>query len=83
MPPPSPSDRIASALDDMMPAQAVLSVARQLRDQGVPQAELLAYFDSFRARHALDVDETRYNAILDTTDFIVGWCSPSRRLYQE
>lgn len=83
MPEPAPSDLIASALDEKMPAEAVLRAARQLCKQGISQEELLAYFDSFRDRHAHDADETRYNAILDTMDIIVGWCSPSRKLYPD
>ena len=45
------------------------------------QSELQALFESFAARHRADADESRYNALLDTLDFIVGWCSPSRALY--
>jgi hypothetical protein len=31
--------------------------------------------------HENDEDETKYDAILDTMDVIVGWCSPQYRLY--
>ncbi len=39
-------------------------------------------FDEFRATHEHDTDETLYDAILDTMDFISGWCSPGSRLYE-
>ena len=48
----------------------------------MPRQELSALFETFRARHADDADETRIDAILDTLDFIVGWCSPANALYQ-
>jgi hypothetical protein len=60
-----------------------LELARELRGTGVSQSELLALYDSFRELHATDADETRYNAILDTMDFIAGWCRPSQSIYPE
>jgi hypothetical protein len=79
---PSPRDRVEKALSSSEPFPALLFAAEQLRDEGMAQSELSALFDSFRARHAADTDETRLNAILDTLDFIVGWCSPSKSIYQ-
>ena len=79
---PSLSDRVEQALSASEPFPALLSVAEQFRDEGMAQHELSALFDSFRARHAADTDETRLDAILDTLDFIVGWCSPAKSLYQ-
>jgi hypothetical protein len=78
-----PAERIEHALTTATPFEALLSVAQQLRDEGVPQSELLALYDSFRERHATDTNETLYDAVLDTMDFIVGWCSPSRALYPD
>lgn len=78
----SPSDRIEAAWSAPEPFQSLLSVAKQLRDEGMPQCELTELFDTFRARHQEDDEETRLDAILDTLDFIVGWCSPGYALYQ-
>ena len=78
----SPSDCVEQALSASEPFPALLSVAEQLRDEGMAQRDLSALFDGFRARHAADADETRLDAILDTLDFIAGWCSPSKALYQ-
>jgi len=78
----SPNDRIEEALSAPEPFQFLLSVAKQLRDEGMHQHELSELFDTFRARQENEADETRINAILDTLDFIVGWCSPGNALYQ-
>jgi hypothetical protein len=83
MEPPSPMDRVESALASEPPQDALLELAEELRDGGMPQAELLALFDAARERHAGDADETSYDAILDTMDLISGWCAPSRRLYPD
>jgi hypothetical protein len=80
MTPSSKADRIEQAFSATAPFD-LLTVARQLRDEGMTQAELLALYDSFREQHATDTDETRYNAILDTMDFIYGWCNPSDALF--
>ena len=78
----SPDDRVEQALSASEPFSALLSVAEQLRDEGMAQHDLSALFDRFRARHAADTDETRLDAILDTLDFIVGWGSPTKSLYR-
>ena len=58
-------DRVESALAWTPPLDAVLELAGELRDGGMPQAELLAPFDAARERHGGDADETSYDAILD------------------
>jgi hypothetical protein len=62
---------------------ALLELARELQDGGMSRAELLALFDAARERHSRDADATRYDAILDAMDLIVGWCAPSRDLYPD
>ncbi len=81
MSPSSPAARVKSVLQHPAPFPELLSLAQQLRDEGLPQPELTALFDSFREHHAGDEDQSRYDAVLDTLDQIVGWCSPSRALY--
>ncbi len=63
------------------PFPALLQLATALRDAGMAQFDLQALFESFAARHQADADESRYDALLDTLDFIVGWCSPGGALY--
>jgi hypothetical protein len=38
-------------------------------------------FDTLRAKHEADADETVYDAILDTMDLITGWCAPEMKLF--
>ncbi len=83
MQPTSATDRVAGALASPIPAEAVLDVARQLRDEGMAQPDLLALYDRFRERLSTDTDETCHDAVLDAMDFIAGWCSPSQALYPE
>lgn len=45
------------------------------------QLDLYQLFDEFRASHASDADEIIFDAVLDTLDFISGWCSPAYRLF--
>lgn len=40
-------------------------------------------FDQFRAKYATLSDEVVYDAILDTMDYIVGWCRAEDRLFPE
>ncbi|MEO8351078.1 MAG: hypothetical protein ABI680_05065 [Chthoniobacteraceae bacterium] len=82
MHPPSPSDRVEQALSAPEPFSTLLSVAKQLRDEGMAQHDLTALLDGFREQHDSDADETRYDAIIDTLDFVVGWCPPSKTLYE-
>lgn len=74
--------RLESVLREPDPAHAVFALARSFRDEGMTQLELYRLFDSFRALHENDKDERLYDAILDTMDSILGWCSPSNRLYE-
>ena len=77
------TDRVETALAPTPPRDALLRLARELRDGAMPQAELLALFDAARERHAQGADETKYEAILDIMDLIAGWCAPSLRLYPD
>lgn len=72
--------RLQMAFRQPQPNRAALELARVLRDEGLSQLDLYQLFDEFRAAHASDVDETIYDAILDTMDSISGWCNPSCRL---
>ena len=77
----SPESRVEQALASAEPFPALLQLATELRDAGMAQSELQALFESFAASHRADTDESRYDALLDTLDFIVGWCSPGSALY--
>ena len=72
---------MASALPASSPYTALVNLATTLKAAGMSQREMHQLFDEYRAKHNSDTDETKYDAILDTMDIIVGWCIPSRRLF--
>ena len=45
------------------------------------QVELYRLYDAALARYRGDPDDMIYDAIVDTMDFIVGWCQPGHRLF--
>ena len=73
--------RMGSALAEVSPVHALISFAESLKEEGMSQREMYQLFDEYRVKHHGDVDETKYNAILDTMDIICGWCSPQNRLF--
>ncbi|HZR21697.1 MAG TPA: hypothetical protein VFE51_30725 [Verrucomicrobiae bacterium] len=77
----SPRARLEIALQQVEPGRAAYGVARNLRDEGMSQLDMYRLFGEFRAAHESDVDQTVYDAVLDTMDVISGWCSPGSRLY--
>jgi hypothetical protein len=78
----SPGARLEIALQQPQPSRTASQLARALRDEGMSQLDLYQLFDEFRAVHESDADGTVYDAVLDTMDFISGWCSPGSRLYE-
>lgn len=77
------AERLEAALKEKNPFPAVYSLAVSLRDSGMAQAELLKLFEEARDRHSRDTDETCGNALLDTMDYIGGFCLPAKCLYPE
>lgn len=80
---PDPADRLEQALNAAVPYSAAFVLAEKLRDEGMSQQDLHSLYERFRALHAEDADQTRLDAVLDTLDFITGWCSPGRGLFQK
>lgn len=76
---PKPADRLEAALATLGRG-SLEKLARELRDGGMPRAELYALFDAARGRHASDPDESAYDEILEVMDLISGWCHPSRAI---
>ncbi|MGV3664073.1 MAG: hypothetical protein ACO1TE_28130 [Prosthecobacter sp.] len=68
-------------MNDPSAFAAAYELAEQLRDEGMSQQELYQLYDQFCERHHDDTDDTRLDAVLDTLDFITGWCHPGRRLF--
>jgi len=74
-------DRMEAALLETSPVNALAILARALKAEGMSQREMYELFDAYRAKHQDDSDETRYDAILDNMDMIVGYCRPSHALF--
>jgi hypothetical protein len=75
------ASRFEAALRKGKPEPALLEFARELKAEGMSQRAMYDAFDIFRAKHESDADETVYYAILDTMDFIAGWCAPDVKLF--
>lgn len=78
---PNVSERFISAANAQNPAAAIHGLAITLKAEGMSERTMYDLFDRQRAAHERDTDEVVYNAILDTMDRIVGWCSPHARLF--
>lgn len=73
--------RFLSAESAPDPVSAIHALAKTFKAEGMPEWMMYDVFDRQRAAHERDADEAVYNAILDTMDRIVGWCSPHARLF--
>ena len=76
----SPEARLEAVLSGTPPLRT-LELARELKAEGMSQAEMLALFDKFRRDYQENPDEMKYDAIVDVMDLIVGWCSPGNGLF--
>jgi hypothetical protein len=61
------------------PTNGAYECAVQLRTEGVTQIEMYLVFDG--VREGLQDGDPRYDAVLDTMDCIVGFCSPHAKLF--
>jgi hypothetical protein len=71
--------RLLEALAMPDPAKGAYECAVQLRTEGVTQIEMYLVFDG--VREGLQDGDPRYDAVLDTMDSIVGFCSPHAKLF--
>jgi hypothetical protein len=74
-------ESIRAVLLQPEPFQNLHALAKQLRDSGMPQSVMSGLFTEFLLKHREDQNESRNDAICDTLDFIVGWCSEGNRLF--
>lgn len=72
--------RLLGSLQSSDPARAAYRLAEQLRDEGMEQLAIFRLYD--RTREQIHDGDPRYDAILDTMDCIVGYCSPAARLFE-
>ncbi len=67
-------DRISVELQIVKKGGNLLDFAKVLKKEGISKDEMLLVFDTLREQHESDEDQTQYDAILDTMDFISGNC---------
>ena len=72
-------ERLWAALPEAEPAEAVHRLAVALRDEGVSQADLYRVF--YRVIRQLDSGDSRFDAVADTLDYIIGYCSTPMKLF--
>lgn len=75
--------RITEALNAESPSTALNALARQFKAEGMTQEAMYHLFDQYRAKHQNDNDETKHDAVLDTMDFIVGYCRKGAGIFHE
>lgn len=77
----NPETLLRTALESSHPFDSAHELARRLRDQGMDRPNLEKLFREELERHREDVDDRKWDALADTLDFIVGWCSPGKELF--
>ena len=60
---------------------ALYETAVFMRDDGLTKDDVYAQFEVLHLQLSKEGDETRYNAILDVMDCIMGWCSPHLKIF--
>ena len=74
-------DRISVELQSVKKGENLLAFAKTLKIEGISKNEMFLAFDSLREQHKSDEDETQYDAIRDTMDFISGNCISKYSLF--
>jgi hypothetical protein len=79
---PTPEERFREVLRTEGGTRGLYVLAESLRDEGQTQVQVYALFDSFRAEHQDDADETVYDSILDAMDCVSGHCRPEDAIFK-
>jgi hypothetical protein len=69
------------AMQTINPIAALVQVVLDLKAAGKSQAEVYRLFEQFLRDIAATETEAQKDAIRDVMDRIVGWCSPTSRLF--
>jgi hypothetical protein len=77
---PNDVSRIDAALSSSDPEASLVALVRDLQKEGLVQSEIYDLFETQLLRHR-DSNESFYDALANTMDRIVGWCSPHLRLF--
>jgi len=75
------NSRFEGALQNKDINNALLELAKELKNEGVSKTMLLKVFDDYREKYSDNSESSEYNAILDVMDFISGYSSPHMKLY--
>jgi hypothetical protein len=76
-------ESIEQALHSQDPVGELRSLAQRLISQGQDQAAILALFEHVRQRLRHENREADEDAVMDVMDFLMGWCSPHMKLFQD
>ena len=68
---------LTEALQQSRPMEKLEKIAKDLLGKGCSKENILAEFESFRET---TTDEDNEEVVLDTMDFLTGWCSPHKRI---
>ena len=73
--------RMEAAIGNASPFEALHALAKSFKAEGMSQR---AMYDLFASYHSSphDCDELKSDALADVMDFICGWCTPDKRLFQ-
>ena len=73
-------ERLIAAIGQEDQGERLRELASHLLRDGLSRDELIAQFDSFREVLRREGREDEEDVVLDTMDYVVGWCSPHMRL---
>lgn len=76
-------EQFVDALAGGDPVAALKDLAKSLNQQGLAQTEIYLLFEEARAWPREEGRGTEEDPILDVMDFIVGFCSPSAKLFPD
>ena len=74
---------LAASMASDDPSSVLRATVETFRDAGMSQDELCAMLEALRTAHDSNEDETIYDAVVDTLDFVVGWCPRGNGLYPD
>lgn len=75
-------ERLEACLRQPQPSLALEALAARLKSEGITQLVMYRLYDEYRRKHENDTDPVSYEAILNTMDYIAGWCGPAARLFE-
>ena len=75
-------EQIISAIKEIKEGETLYDLAYSFKKTGMPKKDMYALFDSIRKKYEDDTNEVRLNIVLDTMDYISGWCDADKRIFK-